>query len=205
VGAELPRINAHGLASQAEGLAAHAWGILSLLTIWVLEPVLGVDSSESGHRRALYADKLWNQAWDAIIDSDFPQVEKTEELVASSEELQLEEEPNDLSVYRVDFLAALLYALRSYSRSSQQYFTWCLQRTSESIAFLNSEANNVLGSVDLDEPILITIQIFESEIVIDRATAESLKNNFASARNCCEQACRTFSSYQDLGNLTGMD
>jgi hypothetical protein len=88
--------------------------------LWLVAPLLSLDASDSGHEGALQANRLWDQAWDAVLNHDQSLVSKTEELITASEELHLAEEPKDASVYRVDFLAALLYAVRTYSVSTRK-------------------------------------------------------------------------------------
>lgn len=183
-------MNVRGLASQAASLTAQGRAVLCLLVLWVLEPVLDIESSEPGRLAAWRARMLWEEAWDAAVSDNSPQASRAEELVASSKELNLEEEPRDPSIYRVDFLAALLYALRSYNHGSQQDLVWCLQRVSESLEFLDAEGFTLPDSMDIDGTVLRAIRSLVLDD-IDATMIKELRKSFAQAHDTCKRSLQS--------------
>lgn len=183
-------MNGEGLASQAGKLTPRAQSILCLLALWVLEPVLSLDSSEAGRQAAHRAQVLYGQAWDAALAADLPLASAAEETAASSEELQLDEEPYDSGLYRLYFLAALLYALRSYTQDSQEDFRACLQRIGEITGILNSDGFAVPDGMGLDELMLAAVLDLEESSDLDVRLIEEVRKRFGPARDAWERALR---------------
>lgn len=161
------------------------------MALWVLEPALTIDASETGSQAALRARMLWEEAWDAVLRDDLSLASRAQGLVASSHELQLEEEPDDPSVYRLDFLAALLYALRTYNHDSQQDLEWCLQRIGASLEFLGAEGFTLLGSIDIDGLIFAAIQSLEAVTNMNTMTLEELRKSFVQAHDTCKRSLQS--------------
>jgi len=184
-------MNAEGVAGQAVRLTPRVRGVLCLLALWVLEPVLSLDLSETGRDAAHRAWTLYEQAWDAVLNASMPLAAQTEELVASSDELQLDEEPYDASLYRLYFLAALLYALGSYTSDSQDDFVAFLQRISDTIQVLNSDGFSAPDGMAIDRLMLEAIQELENCSELTAPLAEELRGRFSPARAAWQRAVQS--------------
>ncbi|MBO9521156.1 MAG: hypothetical protein J7518_06415 [Nocardioidaceae bacterium] len=124
-------MNSRGLAEEAAGLSAEEQGFLALILVWLQSPLLRLDSSPKGRERTDVCVRLLESSFDAVVGSGVSTLIRE---VEGSEELLLEEEPEDLSVYRVDFQSALLYALQA-AEGNPEAITWCCICVGDSLDF----------------------------------------------------------------------
>jgi hypothetical protein len=178
-------LNPKGLASQATGLTPEARGALGLLIAWTQVPILQLDRTPSGVERSRHVRVLFESALEHL--GDLAGSKRIEAAIASSEEFQLEEEPSGPSVYRLDFLATLLYAVRSYTEDSIENLGWCLQRTEECLDYLGEQA----GMADLDDGMdnatLAAIAALMSSSTVARTVLTDLQVHFQPCREIVEQ------------------
>ena len=101
-------MNGDGLAAQAKRLPARSQMVLGLVLAWLLQPFLRFDDTEHGQQRGDACRRLLDQA---LGDVEAGPSATLVEVVASTEEQPLEEEPDGPGAFRVDFVDALAYAL----------------------------------------------------------------------------------------------
>lgn len=117
----------------AAPLTARDRGRLALGVASLLAPLLDLDTSPHGQHRASELRMLL-----ATVQSstDDPTTLRTAvDTLEASEELVAEDEPDGPAAFRVDFAAALLYALRALHGSDDDY-KWTWSRATDSITFL---------------------------------------------------------------------
>jgi hypothetical protein len=124
-------MNSGGLAAQARELTPGAQASLGLLLTWLLSPLLRFDETSEGRDRTADSLRLLEEA-QKLEGPDVFRAAATE--VAAAPELQLHEEPEGPAAYRVDFLAALLYALRAGAGDGEA-LRQCLTRVGDSLDF----------------------------------------------------------------------
>ena len=120
-----------GLARQAADLRPRERMVLGLLLTWLLAPVLRYDDTQEGRRREEVC-RRWLQR--AVLDVEGGPSDSLLHDVTSSEELQLEEEPDGPAAFRVDFLAALAYAVEA-RRGNERSFTGLFSRVESTLDF----------------------------------------------------------------------
>ncbi len=98
-------MNGDGLAAQAKGLPARSQMVLGLVLAWLLQPFLRFDDTEHGQQRGDACRRLLDQA---LGDVEAGPSATLVEDVASTEEQQLEEEPDGPGAFRVDFVTPRL-------------------------------------------------------------------------------------------------
>jgi hypothetical protein len=187
-------MDSNGLANQAVGLTNRKRSIIGLLALGAIDPLLELDISPAGQKAVQRARLLWAQGWNAVLDNDVSQTRRTEESVASSDEILRGEEPVDSSIFRLDFLVGLLYALRSYDLDSLSNLMWCLQRIDESLDLLQDKTPSLAVTIDMSAPIFGAIKDLEENSDPDIALIEEVRNRFAPAREACRQAVRAIES-----------
>lgn len=120
-----------GLAGQAVDLRPRERMVLGLLLTWLLAPILRYDDTPEGRRRGEVCRQWLHRAeLDAAVG---PSASLLRE-VTSSEELQLDEEPDGPAAFRVDFLAALAYALEA-GQGDERSFTGLFSRVESTLDF----------------------------------------------------------------------
>jgi hypothetical protein len=168
----MPSVNPEGLAKQAEQLPPEAQSLLGLLVVWTLSPLLGLDRTDHGRRRRSACLQLLD---DAFAHAKDPAAMKDlEAVVRTSDELGLPEEPEDESSYRVDFLAALLYAIRTLTERSSQELTWCLLRAGDTIDLGKTEGL-ISESLQIDGDLMELITAIQAGSTDGAASVTSFK------------------------------
>ena len=171
-------MNGDGLRLQAQGLRPRARMALGLVLTWLLSPILRFDDSEEGRRRSAECRRLLDQA---LGDVEEGPAESLIEDVTSADELQLEEEPDGPAAYRVDFLAALDYALRS-GTGDETAFVSCFSRVESTLEFLE-EAGLADEPPGLDDQVLAAIDLLHGADSIDQALLARLQDVMAASRD----------------------
>jgi hypothetical protein len=171
-------MNGDGLRAQAQGLRPRARMALGLVLTWVLSPILSLDDSEEGRRRSAECRRLLDQALGDVEEG--PAASLIED-VASADELQLEEEPDGPAGYRVDFLAALVYALRS-GTGDERAFVSCFSRVESTLEFLE-EAGFVDEPQGLDDQVLDVIDMLQGADSVDQVVLARLQDVMAASRD----------------------
>lgn len=128
-------VDGSGLQGQAADLRPRERMVLGLLLTWLLAPVLRYDDTQEGRQRAEVCLQWLHRA---VLDAEGGPTGSLLREVLSSEELQLDEEPDGPAAFRVDFLAALAYALEA-GRGDERSFTGLFSRV-ESTLELADEA-----------------------------------------------------------------
>ena len=125
-----------GLEGQAADLPPRERMVLGLLLTWLLAPVLRFDDTEDGRRRAEVCREWLRRAVLEVGDGRSDGLVRDALLreVLASEELQLDEEPDGPAASRVDFLAALAYALEA-GRGDERSFTGLFSRVESTLDF----------------------------------------------------------------------
>ena len=167
-----------GLRGQAEGLGPRARMALGLVLTWLLSPILRLDDSEEGRRRSADCRRLLDQA---LGDVEEGPAKSLIEDVTSADELQLEEEPDGPAAYRVDFMAALDYALRS-GTGDERAFVSCFSRVESTLEFLE-EAGYVDEPLGLDDQVLEVIDLLQGAAPVDQALLARLQDVLAASRD----------------------
>ncbi|MDR6864248.1 hypothetical protein [Phycicoccus sp. 3266] len=124
-----------GLQGQAADLRPRERTVLGLLLTWLLAPVLAYDDTQEGRARAEVCRQWLDRAL-REVEADVeggPSGSLLHEVV-SSEELQLEEEPDGPAAFRLDFLAALAYALEA-GQGNERSFTGLFSRVESTLYF----------------------------------------------------------------------
>lgn len=173
-------VNAEGLAKQAGGLTPVAQSTLGLLLTWVISPLLLLDESEMGRKRSRECSAMLDEALASAGDTwRFTDLASR---LARAEELQLDEEPEGPAAFRVDFLAALLYATRALlSDHSAQELSWCLSRVADTLDFA-SEQLGMLVDLRLDGAVMDLIRALPSEAESMAARVACLKQGLEPCR-----------------------
>jgi hypothetical protein len=171
-------MNGDGLRLQAQGLPPCARMALGLVLTWLLSPILRFDDSEQGRRRSAECRRLLDQA---LGDVEEGPASSLIEDVISADELQLEEEPDGPDVLRVDFLAALDYALRS-GTGDERAFVSCFSRVESTLEFLE-EAGFVDEPRGLDDQVLEVIDMLQGADSVDQVLLVRLKDVVAGSRD----------------------
>lgn len=171
-------MNGDGLRVQAQGLRPRARMALGLVLTWLLSPILRFDDSEEGRRRSAECRRLLDQALGDVGEGP---AESLLEDVTSADELQLEEEPDGPAAYRVDFLAALDYALRS-GTGDERAFVGCFSRVESTLEFLE-EAGSVDEPPGLDDEVLAVIDLLQGADSVDQALLARLQDVVADSRD----------------------
>jgi hypothetical protein len=130
-------MNTEVLAKQAGQLSPDARSQLGLLVVWLLSPMLRLDRTAHGQERQGECLQLLDEAFAHVGDPDA--MRRIEGVVATGEELRLSEEPEDPSIYRLDFVTALLYALGASTDESSRAITACLMRAGDAIDLAKTE------------------------------------------------------------------
>ena len=170
-------MNGDGLRGQAQGLPPRARMALGLVLTWLLGPILRLDDSEEGRRRSTECRRLLDQA---LGDVEEGPAESLIEDVISSDELQLEEEPDGPAAHRVDVLAALLYALRS-GTGDDKAFVSLFSRVESTLEFLE-EAGYADEPPGLDNQVLEVIDLLQGADSVDQALLARLQDVLADSR-----------------------
>lgn len=150
---------------------------LGLVLTWLLTPILRFDDSEEGRRRSTESRRLLDQA---LGDVEEGPAESLIEDVISSDELQLDEEPEGPDVLRVDFLAALDYALRS-GTGDETAFVSLFSRVESTLAFLD-EAGYADEPPGLDDQVLEVIDLLQGADSVDQDLLTRLQDVLAVSR-----------------------
>lgn len=122
---------------EARGLPAASLGVLGLVVAELLDPLLSLDQSPAGRDRSEACRGLWRSAVDDA--GNLAASCAVRNLIAQDSELHQRKEPAGPAAYRVDYLAALLYAVRSFTENSVDDLIWCIQRVTDSLGFLADE------------------------------------------------------------------
>lgn len=120
-----------GLRGQAADLRPRERMVLGLLLTWLLAPILRFDDTEEGRQRGEVC-RQWLQR--AMLDVEAGPSDSLLHEVTWSDELRLDEEPDGPAAFRVDFLAALAYALES-GRGEERSFTGLFSRVESTLEF----------------------------------------------------------------------
>ena len=171
-------MNGDGLRAQAQDLPPRARMALGLVLTWLLSPVLRFDDSDEGRRRSAECRRLLDRA---LGDVEEGPAESLIEDVISSDELQLEEEPEGPDVLRVDFLAALDYALRS-GTGDERAFVSLFSRVESTLQFLE-EAGYVDEPPALDAQVLEIIDLLQGADQVDQTVLGRLQDVLADSGN----------------------
>lgn len=179
-------MNAQGLAKQAERLTPVARSTLGMLLTWVISPLLLLDESELGRKRSKEGLAMLDEALASAGDTR--RLIDLEARLDRAEELQLDEEPDGPAVFRVDFLAALLYATRTrLSDHSAQEFSWCLGRVADSLDFA-SEQMGMLVDLALDDAVMDVIRKLAGEADNTAVSVAGLKQEVEPCRDLVADA-----------------
>jgi hypothetical protein len=166
-------MNPGPLSRHALALSAPAREALGLIVTELLEPLLLLDRAADGPERRDACTDLWRIAVQNV--GNLTGSYEVRQLVATTHELRHQhQEPDGPEVYRLDYLAALLYAVRSFTENSQHEITWCLQRVSDSLGFLAEE----VGSEELpaiDDQVVSLISDLKVRSAIDETSVMSLR------------------------------
>ena len=171
-------MNGDGLRGQAQGLPPRSRMALGLVLTWLLSPILRFDDSEEGRRRSAECRRLLDQALGDVEEG--PAASLIED-VTSADELQLEEEPDGPAAYRVDFLAALVYALRS-GTGDERAFGSCFARVESTLEFVE-EAGLADEPPGLDDQVLAAIDILQGADSVDQVLLARLQDVMAASRD----------------------
>jgi hypothetical protein len=150
---------------------------LGLVLTWLLTPILRFDDTEEGRRRSAESRRLLDQA---LGDVEEGPAESLIEDVISSDELQLEEEPEGPDVLRVDFLAALDYALRS-GTGEETAFVSLFSRVESTLEFVE-EAGYADEPPGLDGQVLEVIHLLQGADPVDQTLLARLQDVLAASR-----------------------
>jgi hypothetical protein len=150
---------------------------LGLVLTWLLTPILRFDDTEEGRRRSAESRRLLDQA---LGDVEEGPAESLIEDVISSDELQLEEEPEGPDVLRVDFLAALDYALRS-GTGEETAFVSLFSRVESTLEFVE-EAGYADEPPGLDGQVLEVIDLLQGADPVDQTLLARLQDVLAASR-----------------------
>ncbi len=138
-----------------------------------MAPLLDLDRTPEGERRRTEYLKLLDEALRSVGDP--VRAAAVEASVASTEELQLEEEDDDgPPAYRVDFMVMLDYALLAAVTPTGQELRWCLMRAGDTLAYLEDEGV-VLDGAALDTKLLRLIGDLENDPVVTPARLRILQ------------------------------
>jgi hypothetical protein len=171
-------MNGDGLAAQAKGLPARSQMVLGLVLTWLLQPFLRFDDTQHGQQRGNACRRLLDQA---LGDVEAGPSATLVEDVASTEEQQLEEEPDGPGAFRVDFVDALAYALES-GQGSERALGWCLQRVQASL-YHAAEAGLAFEPPGLDGQVLEVVDILSGASSIDQELVARLQEVIATSRD----------------------
>ena len=155
------------LGHQAEGLPRRERGIAALLVAWLLEPGSHLDNSEEGaERQGRYAD-AWLRAWRAIGADDEAVASLIERELSDRDELGGDEEPEGPASFALDFLVAILYAVRAYVGDSVENLYWTFSRADGSLEFLVNEISDPLPLIGLEGLIMSALETLRSGPDVD--------------------------------------
>jgi hypothetical protein len=162
-------MDAPGLAGQAHDLPPQARMTMGLLLTWVLTPLLRLDDSEQGTKRSTACLELLDAGFAAVGDEP---PDSLVDQVGSAEELQVDEEPEGPEVFRLDFLAALLYALKS-GQGDEKSFRSCFVRVRDSLDLATD--HGLTESPTLEADVLRVIATLEEARAMDQALVQELR------------------------------
>jgi hypothetical protein len=169
-----------GLQGQAGDLLPRERMVLGLLLTWLLEPILRYDDTEQGRRRGEVCREWLDRA---LRDVDAGPSDSLLAEVCSSEELLLDEEPDGPPAFRVDFLAALAYALEA-GQGNERSWGGLFSRV-ESTVYFAADAGLSPGLPWLDGQVLEVIDVLRGAggaACVDEALLGRLRDVLAPSR-----------------------
>ncbi|GAB3444854.1 hypothetical protein GCM10027517_25090 [Phycicoccus ginsengisoli] len=173
-------MNGDGLKGQARDLRPRERMVLGLLLTWVLAPVLRYDDTPEGRQRGEVCREWLDRA---LRDVDAGPPDSLLAEVTTSEELRLDEEPDGPAAFRVDFLAALAYALEA-GQGNERSFGGLFSRVESTVDFA-AEAGFTPGLPWLDGQVLEVIDALRGTggaACVDVALLERLRDVLAPSR-----------------------
>jgi hypothetical protein len=172
-------MNSRYLSEHIPRLPAPALMALGLLLTSLLTPVLSLDQSDHGRQRRNECEKIWHIAVAATGNRDLSL--SIRNIIKSSEELDSHDQADGPMAYRVEFMAALFYAVESFTDVAEKNFLQCMSNVADTLLFL-TELAGTEPDLSIDRTVLAAASALAVAEPIGPDSVEALMGEFTHAR-----------------------